>query len=67
MDRDDLELLLGIGLLTVAATAAILQVHKLTVYRMIDDGRLEAINIAKGTKKPIYRIKTESVKSLLGE
>jgi excisionase family DNA binding protein len=53
-------------LLTPAEVAEILQCSPATVRNMVTSGRLPSVNIGTGTKRRMYRIPEEAVKSLPG-
>jgi helix-turn-helix protein len=65
MTEQEIEEMLKAALVTVAIVALILAVSQNQVIKMIRQGRLEAINVGTGSQKPVYRVKTESVRRLL--
>jgi len=52
-------------LITVAVAAAILAVTTRHILRMIEAGRLDAVDISLGNERREYRIKSDSVRRLL--
>ena len=52
----------SLDLLTVAEVAAMLRLSKMTIYRLMDKGRLPALRVGRS-----FRIPRESVQALLEE
>lgn len=52
-------------LLTIPATAQRLSVQKSTVYRLIRNGDLRAVNIARTGTKPRMRIRTDDLQKFI--
>ncbi len=64
MTKEEIEQALSAALISVGVAAAILAVSRLHAYKLIHEGRLEAIDIGLG-KAPAYRVKSESVRRIL--
>ncbi len=67
MEQCEIENTLSTTLLTVSTVANILHVSKVQVYRLIECGKLEAVDIGAGNQRPGYRVKSSSVNALLGD
>jgi len=64
MTEEEIKQKLVAAFITVAVAAGILAVSQPTVYRWINEGRLESLKIP-GPGKPTYRVKSASVRRLL--
>lgn len=53
-------------MLKVKDIAEELGVSLKTIYRLIEEGKLRAINIAPGSKLPIYRIEEQELQDFIG-
>ncbi len=65
MTEEKIKQTLVAAFITAASAADILAVGHSTIYRWINEGRLESLKIP-GPGKPTYRIKSSSVRRLLG-
>ncbi len=67
MERYEVESVLSSALVSVSVVALILGIKRLQVYKLIEAGKLEAVNVGAGQQRPRYRIKSDSVRNLMGE
>jgi len=66
LNKQEMNQLLSKELLTVPEVQAALELAAQTVIRKINEGILEGVNLAPGRGKANWRIRSSSVKELLG-
>lgn len=66
MNREEIDKLLAAEFVTVADVQRILDLSATPIIRKIESGELEGVNIAPKSGRATWRIRSRSVKKLLG-
>ncbi len=66
MTREEVDQALLPELISVPTAAAVLTISRFQVYELIHAGRLEAVDVGSSNSRPYFRVRSESLKKLLG-